>query len=345
MSGGFKIIRRSEMPASIRDGVDKLVQYVYEQQGRVLRPCVQGVITYHDTMPGRCWVNIHEGWGPWTMVSFYFVCCGQATRFYADVWTHHYIYVTLPCDIGMQQQREGPRKHWLFLQQFSVSSDNRRVKLKPTDDYVDLDTEDFDKLLEEAVELTDHHQQHSSEDLDDDHFEEQYSLADIHEHFDRYKDDDQGGDPPSEDDENAGSQRSDSGDESDDASWLVEDGIEQADPEYLPGETEGADDDDGDGNEPETEAESVDRRTHSGSTEEDHSLHLEHAVTVDRHLPQAPVTPAQPLRVRQATQPEAPSRAAARVHVMPELECIPGRKRLKKQLPTDPSRQQICVMT
>lgn len=244
---------------------------------------------------------------------------------------------------GMQQQHEGPRKHWLFLQQFSVSSDNRRVKLKPTDDYVDLDTEDFDKLLEEAVELTDHHQQHSSEDLDD-HVEEQYSLADIHEHFDRYKDDDQGGDPPSEDDEYAGSQRSDSGDESGDASWLVEDGIEQADPEYVPGETEVADDDDGDGNESETEAESVDRHTHSGSTEEDHSLHLERVVTVDRHLPQAPVTPAQPLRVRQATQPEAPSRAAARVHVRPELECIPGRKRLKKQLPTDPGRQQICVL-
>lgn len=271
------------MPESIRDGVDKLVQYVYEQQGRVLRPCVQGVIGYHDTMPGRCWVNIHEGWGPWSM-------------------------------------------------QFSVASDTRRVKLKPND-YVDLDTEEFDKLLEEAVELTEHHQQHSFEDLDD-QFEEECTLADIHEHIDRYKEDDQGGVPSSEDDEYAGSHHSDdSGDKSDDASWLVNDSAEQADPDYQPGEVEGGDGDGAD--EPETDAESVDSQTHSGSTEEDHSLYPERAVAVDRHLPQAPVTPAQPLRVRQATQPEASSRPAARVHVRPELECIPGRKRLKRQLPAD----------
>ena len=156
----------------------------------------------------------------------------------------------------------------------------------------------------------------------------------LHQMFGSYR-----GELPSEDDEYPASQYSgDSGDESDDASWLVEDDIEQADPDYQPGETEGAEVNDCAADEPETEAESVDRQTHSGSTEEDHSLHLEHAVTVDRYLPQAPVTPAQPLRIRQATQPEAPSRAASHVHVRPELECVPGRKRLKKQLPVDPGR-------
>lgn len=99
LAGGFKIIRRFKMPESIRDGMDKLVQYVYEQQGRVLRPSVEGCISYNDTMSGRCWVNIHEGWGPYTMVSCCYSCCGQAPNFAANLWTCHFIYVMLPCAV------------------------------------------------------------------------------------------------------------------------------------------------------------------------------------------------------------------------------------------------------
>ena len=66
-----------QIPLHLHSGLKRLLRYVYKHQGKSLAPNANAVIAYFsDDKLGECWVNIHEGSGPWTMVSLLSICAG-----------------------------------------------------------------------------------------------------------------------------------------------------------------------------------------------------------------------------------------------------------------------------
>lgn len=243
--------------------------------------------------------------------------------------------------------------------------------MKPSDEYNDLDTEEFDDLLEDASGLADSYKASNNipEALDD------YAAA-------IYITGNSHASPAVEPDSQ---HSSDSESESSDSGWLVHDDSELTDNEYSP-DNAGHDDNDSTDNEEqqEEEYEPADSQGDSNTAKQwgklqqdatrvaqrqscprapvtpEHPVHVKqesqpeasnrattqnHARRVQRATAQTarqtPVTPEQPVWVKQEDQPESSRRAAAREHARPELESVPGMKRLKKRMSTDGGGQQV----
>ena len=170
-------------------------------------------------------------------------------------------------------------------------------------------------------------------------------------------------------DEPSGSQYSSDGQGSDD--WLEHD-TEQSDADYSPSVAEHTqdvdNDDDCDDDEDHQQALSQGAvgQDQPHSTDEGSSSHGDSNAPNGSLLPEGPTTPPQPARIKQesqplptqpadllvcceearpnqqASQPDLLSRAAACRHSRPDLECMPGRKRLRRQVLPDTGKSQTC---
>ena len=245
--------------------------------------------------------------------------------------------------------------------------------MKPSDKYNDLDTEEFDDLLEDASGLADSYKatNNIAEALDE-------SAAAIYITGNSHASPAvEAADPDSQHSSDSESELSDSG-------WLVDDGPELTNRDYAP-DCSGHDDNDSPDDDEQTEEEyqPADSQGDSDSTKQwgklqhnatrvaqrqsrprapvtpEQPAHVKqesppeasnraaaqnHVRRVQRATAQTarqtPVTPEQPVWVKQEDQPESSRRAAAREHARPELESVPGMKRLKKRMSTDGGRHQ-----
>lgn len=191
----FQRVNFEELPKKFRPGLRRLINYVYSVRQKKVPMATTVDICYSDSKPGYSWANIIELDDGWNLVGLLptrldttkvlrEVCRATRSAVHRSTLSCG-VLGPLPAGITGMQMHSVATRHSngvcvlasriqttftsftpasvdVRLQRFSVNINDHTIKLKPENEYVRLETSEFDSLLEELTEFV--HNQHSEAD-------------------------------------------------------------------------------------------------------------------------------------------------------------------------------------